>query len=86
MVIEEEWFNSINLTDGAIFLTFLIKCAKTRVNTKINHPRDTKRRIREIVINNGWKTQIVQILREIHAGNFLSRLPEPVGTNTRVYQ
>ena len=43
------------------------------------------RHIREIAINNGWNTQIVQILHEKLDGkflfniNFLSRLPKPVG-------
>ena len=46
MVIEEEWFDETNLTDGSIFPAALIKRAKTRVNQKINFPRDTKQRIR----------------------------------------
>ena len=46
--------------------------------------RDTKQRIQEIATNNGWNTQIVQILREMRDGNFLfkrkflSRLTKPV--------
>ena len=35
LVIEEEWFDNMNLTDGATFQTALIKRAKTRVNKKI---------------------------------------------------
>ena len=35
MVIEEEWFNDMNLINGATFPTALIKGAKTRVNKKI---------------------------------------------------
>ena len=34
MVIEEEWFDDMNLTDGATFPTALIKCAKSRFNKK----------------------------------------------------
>ena len=34
MIIEEEWFDDMNLTDGATFLMALVKCAKTRVNKK----------------------------------------------------
>ena len=34
VVIEEEWFDAINFTDGATFPTDLIKLAKTRVNQK----------------------------------------------------
>ena len=69
---------------NSTFPTPLIKHAKTRVNQKINFTRDTKRRIQEITINNGWNTQIVQILRDIRDGNFLfkgpflSRLTKPV--------
>ena len=57
---------------------------KTRVNQKINFPCETKRRMQEIAIKNGWNTHIVQILCEIRdgnfifKGNFLSRQPEPV--------
>ena len=84
MVIEEEWFDNNNLTDGATFPTTLIKCAKTISNHKINFQHDTKLRIWGISINNGWNKQIVQILREKRDGNFLfkvnflSRLPKPV--------
>ena len=59
MVIEEEWFDDMNLTDGATFPTALIKRAKSRFNKKINLPYDTKRCIREISINNGWNRHIV---------------------------
>ena len=74
----------MNLTDGATFPMPLIKCAKIRVNQKIIFPRETKRRIQEIAINNGWNTQIVHILREIrdgkflYKGNFLSIIPKAV--------
>ena len=74
MAIEEEWFDDMNLTDVATFTSALVKCAKTRVYLKIKFPRDTKRRIREISINNGYNTQIVHILREIHDGNFLFKV------------
>ena len=50
VVIEEEWFSGMNLTDGAKILTVLIKPAKTRVNQKVTFPRDTKRRTWEISI------------------------------------
>ena len=59
MVVKKEWFDYINLTDGATFPTDLIKRAKTRVKKKIKFPCDTKQRIREIAIHNGWNTQIV---------------------------
>ena len=52
MVVEGECFDGMNLTDGATFLIPLIKHAKTRVNQKINFPRDTKRHIQEIAIKN----------------------------------
>ena len=64
MVIEEEWFSDMNLTDGETFLTALIKCAKSRFNQKINFPCDTKRCIRYIEINNVCNTQVLLILRE----------------------
>ena len=41
-------------------------------------PRDTKQRIREIAIKNGWNTHILQIWRDIPDGIFLSRLPKHV--------
>ena len=84
MVIEGEWFDDTNLTDGATFKTAMIICAKKRFNQKIKFPCDIKRRIREISINNGCNTQIFQILRDIRDGNFLfngdflSRLPKSV--------
>ena len=74
----------MNLTNGATFPTSLFKRARSRINQKIKSPRDTKRCIREIVINNGCNKQIVQILREKRDGkfifkeNFLSRLTNPV--------
>ena len=46
----------MNLTDGATFLTPLIKREKTRVNQKRLFSCDTKRRIQEIAIKNGWNT------------------------------
>ena len=65
VVIEEEQFDDMNLTDGATFPKGLIKRAKTRVNQKIQFPHDTKQHIRESAINNVWSTQVVQILHEI---------------------
>ena len=85
MVIEEEWFYDMILTDGATFPTALIKRAKYIFSQKIKFPRNTKQRIWEISINNGWKTHIVQIFHEkrngnfLFKGNFLSRLPKFVG-------
>ena len=35
VVVEEEWFDHMNITDGATFPKALIKRAKTRVNQKI---------------------------------------------------
>ena len=73
----------MNLTDGETFATDLIKCTKTRFNQKIRFLRDTKRRMREIAINNDWNTHIVQILHEIRdtnflfKGKFLNRLSKP---------
>ena len=71
VVIEEEWFDDMNLTSGATFPESLIKRAKTRIN-KNNFPRDTEQRIRQIEINNGWNIQVVEILREIRDGNLFS--------------
>ena len=45
MVIEEEGFDDITLTDGATFSTDFIKIEKTRVNQKITFPCDKKRHI-----------------------------------------
>ena len=56
MVIEEERFDAMNLTDGASFLTALIKNAKNGFNHKTKFPRDTKQRIWKLSINNGWNT------------------------------
>ena len=84
MIIDEEWFDDIILTDGATFTMPLIKCAKTRVNQKIKFPCNTKRCIQAILINKYCNTSIVQILREISygdfifKGNFLIRLPKYV--------
>ena len=50
MVIEEEWFDDMNLTDGATFPMDLIKHTKTTVNQKIKNSRDTMKHIGEIVI------------------------------------
>ena len=50
----------------------------------MNALHDTKGCIQEISINNGWNTQIFQILREkcdgnfVFKGNLISRLPKPV--------
>ena len=84
VLIEEELFLDKNLTYCATFPTALIKSEKYRSNQKINLPLDTKRRIRKIVINNFWNTQIVHILHKkrdgifIFKGNMLSRLTKPV--------
>ena len=49
-----------------------------------NFPCDKKWRIRQIAINNGWNTQIVQVLLEkrdlkfIFKVNLLNILPKPV--------
>ena len=40
MVVQEEWFDDMNLTYGSNFPTALIKRAKYRFNFK--NPRDTK--------------------------------------------
>ena len=84
MVIEEELFDHMNLTDFATFPVDLIKRGKTKFNQKINFPCDTKQRVWEIAINNSWNTHIVQILHKkrdggfIFKGNFISRIPKPV--------
>ena len=73
----------MNLTNGETFTMSMIKHAKNRVNQKIKFPRDTKRLIQEIEVNNGWNTHNFQMLREIHDGNILfkenllSRIPKP---------
>ena len=59
------------LTDGATFTMALIKRAKNRVNKNQDIALDTKRRIREIAIKNGWKTQLVHIFHEICDGKFI---------------
>ena len=43
MVVKEEWFDEMNVTDGVAFPKTLIKRAKTRVNQKIKYPHITKR-------------------------------------------
>ena len=58
---------------------YLIKRERYRFSKDINFLPDKKRRIRLIVINYGWNTHIVHILQEGRDGNFLSRLPKPVG-------
>ena len=64
---------------------YLIKRERYRFSKDINFLPDKKRRIRLIVINYGWNTHIVHILREGHdgifllKGNFFSKLPKPVG-------
>ena len=63
MIIEEEWFDDMNLTDGATFPQALIKRAKNRFNKNI-FLRDTKQHIREIATRSGWNTYSVQILRK----------------------
>ena len=77
MVIGEEWFSVMNLTDGENFTASLIKREKFIINQRINFPRDTKRHLRKIATHNG-------ILREKHDGEFifkvnlLSRLLKPI--------
>ena len=84
VVIEDKWFDDMNLTYGASFPTALIKYKKYRIKQKNNVPRDRKWHIRKIVINNSRKTQIVQILRGKCYGNFIFkrnvpiRIPNPV--------
>ena len=74
----------MNLTYGETLPMVLIKREKYRSNQKIKFPRDTRKRRREITINNGWNKQIFQILCEkpdvnfLFKGNFLVRLPKPV--------
>ena len=74
----------MNLTDGATFLMALIKRAKSRFNQKIKFPRNTKQRICETEIKNGWNPQVVNTLREesdgkfIFKGNMISRVPKNV--------
>ena len=50
MVVENEWFDGTNLSDGATFPTALIKRAKKKVNQNIKFLRDTKQYIRKISI------------------------------------
>ena len=73
----------MNLTGFLNFLVALIKCAKYKIQQK-QIPHDTKQCMRKITINNGWNTQIAQILHEEPDGTFIfkviliSRLPKPV--------
>ena len=84
VVIEEEWFIDMKLTDGATFPTALIKRAKLIFNQKMKIPRDTEQHTQEISTNNGWNTQVIQILREDRGGkclfkvNMISRPQKPV--------
>ena len=74
----------MNLNDGANFLTFLIKRAKTGFNKQIKCSCDTKRRIWEIEIRNGLNTHTFQRLHYIGVGDFLFKVnllggpPKPV--------
>ena len=74
----------MNLTDGATFPAALIKHTKSRFNQKIKVPHYTKLRIRIIVINNCWATQVVQIFHEERDSKFIFQvnlrniLPKPV--------
>ena len=71
MVVEEEWFDDMNVNDGATFPTDLIKREKSRIDQNNNFPCDTKRCIRQIAINNGLNTCIVQILGDKRDGKFI---------------
>ena len=51
---EEEYFDDTSLTDGATYLTALIKISKYKFIQMMKFPRETKQRIQEIAINNGW--------------------------------
>ena len=53
VVIEEELFDAMNLTDVTTFPTALIKYAKTIFNIIIKFPCDTRRHIGNILIKNG---------------------------------
>ena len=84
VIIEEDWFGDMKLTDGATFPTALIKRAKLIFNQKMKIPRDTEQHTQEISTNNGWNTQVIQILREEPGGkclfkvNMISRPQKPV--------
>ena len=84
MVIEEEWFSDISLTNDATFPEALIKRANSIFNQKIKFPRDPMLLVHKNAIKSGCNTQVVQILCEerggkIHSkGNMLSRLIKPV--------
>ena len=80
--LRKNGFSDVSLTDGLTFMTALIKRAKSIINIFI--PHDTKKRRREISINNGYNTQVVQILcgervvKFIFKGKLLRRPPKPV--------
>ena len=84
MVNEEEVFSYSNLTGGVIFLPALIKCTKYIFNQKPIPSSDKNKHIHKSEMNNGWNTQVVQILHEDRYGKFhfklnmLSILPSPV--------
>ena len=54
----------MNLTDSDTSPSALIKHAKIIISLKTNFPRDKNKLIRTITVNNGWNTQIVQILHK----------------------
>ena len=68
-------FHRINLTYGSTFSTVFIKQKKIKINQKIDF---------HVIQNNGWNTQILQILNEecdgifYLSGNQLSRIQNPV--------
>ena len=61
--IEEEWFDDTHLTNGATFLTALIKRAKYRFNHEITLPCETKLCILEMASNNGKKKVSIYCVR-----------------------
>ena len=63
----------MNLINGATFMTAMIKPSKSRFNQKIKFSCGKEWRIWEIAINNGWNTQIVQILHGKRMGVFFSK-------------
>ena len=71
MFIEEEWFADMNLPDGKTFPTALIKRSKYIINQCFSFSRDKNQLMQEIAINNGWNTQIVQVLHQKCDGVFL---------------
>ena len=48
VVVEEEWFADMDLTDGATFPMALTKQSKSRSNQKIKFPCDTKQYIQKM--------------------------------------